>query len=52
MAGKLILKMDQDNLGSDNGIAQLEIGNYLADGAELVEVNTNNGVYREKIIKQ
>ncbi|MBL0341000.1 MAG: T9SS type A sorting domain-containing protein [Bacteroidetes bacterium] len=35
LAGKLILKMDQDNLGSDNGVAQLEIGNYLADGAYL-----------------
>ncbi len=52
LAGKLVLKLNDSGSAGNKGTNTFEIGEQLADGTYVVEVNTNSGVYRERIVKQ
>jgi hypothetical protein len=52
IAGKLVLKLDDISGAGNKGSNSFEIGQQLANGTYVVEVNTNAGVYRERIVKQ
>ena len=52
LAGKLVLKLNDSGTAGNKGANSFEIGEQLANGTYVVEVNTNSGVYRERIVKQ
>lgn len=52
LAGKLVLKVEDISGAGNKGSSTFEIGNQLSNGTYVVEVNTNSGVYRERIVKQ
>jgi len=52
LAGKLISKIDAGSSTFTRGMTEINLGNKLEQGAYMVEINTTQGVYRERIIKQ
>lgn len=52
LAGKLIETVDGNSNIFARGSTEINLNNKLDQGTYMVEINTNGGVYRERIIKQ